>query len=80
MDGITILDTSEYFVKNTGGFNAYFLLFLIITCVMIFFTFWFFSYDCYPLAGILLVFIVFGFIQSIYFWKNLGGERITIPE
>lgn len=47
---------------------------------MIFFTFWFFSYDCYPLAGILLVFIVFGFIQSIYFWKNLGGERITIPE
>lgn len=33
MDGITILDTSEYFVKNTGGFNAYFLLFLIITCV-----------------------------------------------
>lgn len=80
MDGITILNTSEYFVKNTGGFNIIFLLCLIVTCVTMFFTFFVFKSDCYSIAGVLLAMTVLGVVQSIYLWKGFGGERITIPE
>lgn len=79
MDGITILYTSEYFVKYTSGFDILFfmLLFIVIIFISAFIYCYFSGFnDFFPVA---ILFIILGIYFSFKAWQ-CGGERITIPE
>ena len=82
MDGITILNTSEYFVKRTGGFSITFLVCLILFCAAIFGYFGCLkaSYFDRCLIALALILMVPWTVVLISSWKVFGGEKITIPE
>lgn len=82
MDGITILNTGEYFVRRTGGFNITFLLCLILFCASIFGFLGCFkaSYFDRRLIALALILMVPWTVVLISSWKIFGGEKITIPE
>lgn len=82
MNGITILDIGEYYIRNTGGFNIVFLLCLILFCASIFGFLGCFkaSYFDRRLIALALILIVPWTVVLISSWKIFGGEKITIPE
>lgn len=85
MDGITILDTGEYLVRTTGGFNPFFLISLsIIIIPTIFFIVLCFlkaeeEFSSIEVFLIEVFSIIIGIPCSLAAWHS-GGERITIPE
>ena len=84
MAGITILNTGEYLVRTTGGFNLFFLipLFMLIIPTIFFILCCFLGTELGTEKEFFLI-EVFSIIIGISFsfaTRHFGGEKITIPK
>lgn len=84
MAGITILNTGEYLVRTTGGFNLFFLipLFMLIIPTIFFILCCFLGTELGTEKEFFLI-EVFSIIIGISFsfaTRHFGGEKITVPK
>ena len=82
MDGVVILDIGEYYIRNTGGFNIWFLISLI-AAIMLLATFIYSVITCGSNEADCFIsscFMIIAIACCVLTWRHLGGKEITVPK
>lgn len=82
MNGITILDIGKYYIRNTGGFNIWFLISLI-AAIMFLAIFIYSAITCGSNEADCFIsscFMIIAIACCVLTWRHLGGEEITVPK